>query len=533
MIIGVDFDNTIVSYDALIHHVALERGLIPASVPQTKTAVRDHLRETGREDVWTEMQGEIYGPRLTEAVPYPGVLDFIARCRARGIRVVVISHKTRHPFRGPPHDLHAAARSWLQARGIVEDTTDGSVFLEVTKAEKLERIRLEQCTHFIDDLPEILSDPRFPAGVQKLWFAPHTEAVTSAPAPRFDTWAAIADHFNAELDLERAASGILAQHGRTLASGLQPLGGGANNRVFRADTSHGPVVVKRYFRGLDDRRDRFNSEQVFYRYAAECGASVPDVLGWDADAAIGVFRFSEGIRPPAATPALVHAALDFIARLNSDRTAASRCELPLAAESCFCLDAHITTVEGRLSRLSAAVAGGADPEAAEVVTGLVKPAWDAIRADMEAHSPERWHEKLPQNERCLSPSDFGFHNCIASDAKVTFFDFEYAGWDDPAKLVCDFFCQPDVPVSREAHFSEFTEKVSEILALTSPAEFEERCRRLLPVYAIKWACILLNEFTPEGRRRRQFSLGTSAFAARRVRQLAKVRALLNSLPLPV
>src|SRR6185503_11886129 len=46
----------------------------------------------------------------------------------------------------------------------------------------------------------------------------------------------------------------------------------------------------------------------------------------------------------------------------------------------------------------------------------------------------------------LSPSDFGYHNAVlADDETVRFFDFEYAGWDDPAKLVCDFFNQVEVP----------------------------------------------------------------------------------------
>src|SRR5262245_43078397 len=44
MLIGVDFDNTIVSYDALFHRIATERDLIPADLPVNKTAVRDHLR---------------------------------------------------------------------------------------------------------------------------------------------------------------------------------------------------------------------------------------------------------------------------------------------------------------------------------------------------------------------------------------------------------------------------------------------------------------------------------------------------------
>ena len=47
----------------------------------------------------------------------------------------------------------------------------------------------------------------------------------------------------------------------------------------------------------------------------------------------------------------------------------------------------------------------------------------------------------------MSPSDFGFHNALATPGgRLVFIDFEYAGWDDPAKLANDFFCQPAVPV---------------------------------------------------------------------------------------
>ena len=36
MVLGVDFDNTIVRYDELFHSVAVERGLIPATLPARK-----------------------------------------------------------------------------------------------------------------------------------------------------------------------------------------------------------------------------------------------------------------------------------------------------------------------------------------------------------------------------------------------------------------------------------------------------------------------------------------------------------------
>jgi len=37
---------------------------------------------------------------------------------ASEIPVFIISHRTRHPFIGEPHDLHAAALSWLERQGF-------------------------------------------------------------------------------------------------------------------------------------------------------------------------------------------------------------------------------------------------------------------------------------------------------------------------------------------------------------------------------------------------------------------------------
>ena len=72
MHIGVDFDNTIVCYDALFHRVALELGLIPPDLPPSKFAVRGHLQRAGREEAWIELQGRVYGGRMAEAAPFPG-----------------------------------------------------------------------------------------------------------------------------------------------------------------------------------------------------------------------------------------------------------------------------------------------------------------------------------------------------------------------------------------------------------------------------------------------------------------------------
>lgn len=171
--LGIDFDNTIICYDAVFRGEAVKQGLIPPGLSGGKGAIRDYLRALDREELWTELQGQVYGQAIADAEPFPGIRDFLRTMRAAGAELFIISHKTRYPYRGPAYDLHAAAWRWLEERGFFEDCLSRElVFFELTKAEKLGRIGLLCLSHFIDDLPEFLAEPGFPAGVQRILFDP-------------------------------------------------------------------------------------------------------------------------------------------------------------------------------------------------------------------------------------------------------------------------------------------------------------------------------------------------------------------------
>jgi len=176
MLIGIDFDNTIVCYDEAFHEAALEQGLIPEGLTKTKLAVRDFLRRQGREDEWTALQGSAYGPQIGKARPFPGARDFFAALGRHGVPVRIVSHKTRRPYLGPPHDLHRAAAGWLALNGFFEPDgcalTPGDVFFELTKQDKVRRIRELGCSHFIDDLPEFLEELAGIPGLIRVLFDP-------------------------------------------------------------------------------------------------------------------------------------------------------------------------------------------------------------------------------------------------------------------------------------------------------------------------------------------------------------------------
>jgi len=196
MIVGVDFDNTIVCYDRAFHKAACEQGLIPSDIPATKEKVKQYLINIGQEDRWTELQGYVYGSRMDTVETFTGVVECFKSLINQGVSVYIISHKTRYPYRGNRYDLHDAARNWLTASGFLNHAglSMDQVFFELTKENKLARIAAVGCTHFIDDLPEIFCAESFPVKTVRILFAPGYHAVNTAMLS-FASWKEIAEYF--------------------------------------------------------------------------------------------------------------------------------------------------------------------------------------------------------------------------------------------------------------------------------------------------------------------------------------------------
>lgn len=318
--------------------------------------------------------------------------------------------------------------------------------------------------------------------------------------------------------------------GQGRPSGLSRLAGGKNNQVYRVETESGaPLVLKRYFTDPRDPRDRLRAEWDFLQHAWSRGIrAVPQPFAHDAAAHVGLYGFVEGrkLLTSELKPSHIDAAIDFVLAVN----ARPRAPLAPGSEACFTLTEHLATVERRVARVATL-----DPDAphAEVAQSFVSakllPAWNAVKvtlAEKARAAGLSMEQPLGVDDCCLSPSDFGFHNALIDDAgRVTFLDFEYAGRDDPAKLVSDFFCQPEIPVPLSYH-AHFIDRMVGGLDLDEAGLM--RCGLLLDTYQIKWTCIILNEFLPLGATRRAFADADDR-AARCAEQLAKAEAKLAGL----
>ena len=330
--------------------------------------------------------------------------------------------------------------------------------------------------------------------------------------------------------LKAIAQRLTAQAGRALPLRLTRLPGGRNNQVYRLDPDEGePLVIKRYFHDPRDSRDRLGAEWSFITHAWSRGLrSVPEPLACDPAEQAALYSFVPGHKLAAAElkPAHVDAAIDFVLAVNER----PRPQLAPGSEACFSLSEHIATVERRVSRLATLdMAAPHADDARRLVTEKLLPAWKTVKAQLAAGAKAAGlaaDQLLATEDCCLSPSDFGFHNALLDEeGRLTFLDFEYAGCDDPAKLVSDFFCQPDVPVPLSLH-AHFIDRMAQGLGLDSAGV--TRSRMLLDAYQIKWACIILNDFLPLGAARRAYA-DEGGRAQRCAEQLAKAAAKLVAL----
>ena len=337
---------------------------------------------------------------------------------------------------------------------------------------------------------------------------------------------------------------LLQQAGFAGPFALTPLAGGANSKAFRVDRGprEAPLFLKEYFHHADDPRDRLGTEFAFASFAWEQGLrSIARPFALDRAAHGALYSFLDGRKLSAreVTPNAIGQCLRFLQALSACKGSPRATELPIASEACFCLEDHWNCLVRRVDRLeSIEPVGVLDKQAWLFVNRELAPACAAYLGsarELAAVVGVVASAMIAPGDRCLSPSDFGFHNALmADDGTLRYLDFEYAGWDDPAKTVGDFFCQPACPVPM-AYYGDFANQVA---AMTSdPALHRMRMDLLLPMYRLKWCCILLNDFLPSGGSRRRFALQEQNENARKAEQLRKAQQALsrhwNEEPVPL
>ncbi len=275
---------------------------------------------------------------------------------------------------------------------------------------------------------------------------------------------------------------------------------GYNSMVFRVATGRGEYFVKKYISHPADTRNRLRTEFTALTFLWENGIrNIPRPVCLDAGHNIGIYGFVSGskLKPGEVTVGEAKMAVDFLRAVHSLVNARGAENQPIASEACLSIRAYIESVERRLKKLrdSARGATPGDERLGRFLNEEFQPLFAQVKSRVIEDARKRGitvGKAIARGEMTLSPSDFGFHNAIRQkDGTLVFIDFEYYGWDDPAKLISDFYLQPAVPLP-PAYREEFLKDVLGFF------DNEDALIKRLPLAyrlsALKWCLLMLNPF---------------------------------------
>lgn len=272
---------------------------------------------------------------------------------------------------------------------------------------------------------------------------------------------------------------------------------GRNSNIFSVRQGAARYALKRYPSAVEDLRNRLETELGALELMTRHGIrNVPQPVAGDAARGYALLEWIDG--EPVTMPIAgdVDAAIGFLTAVDRLRLDEEALQQPLASEACLSGAEVVAQIERRLSRLGAI--SKSEPTLRSLIEDELRPLLVIFSAGTEAGyaaAKMEFAAAISPESRTLCPSDFGFHNSLRTpDGTLCFIDFDYFGWDDPAKLVADFLLHPGMDLS-DALKRQFFTGVSNLYGRDTA--FDERFRLLLPLFGLRWCMILLNEFLPE------------------------------------
>jgi len=288
--------------------------------------------------------------------------------------------------------------------------------------------------------------------------------------------------------------------------------GGGNSEVYYLRDSIGNEFCgKVYAVAANNRRSRLVTEWESFSYLCQKGIEcIPKPIASSVTDNIAVYEWIEGLKLSSNQINSKH--IDSALNLMSNLETLGRCEgaasLCPASEACFSLGSLESQLYERIKILrNEDVNNSIFREMRFFLADELEPAIKKYLGQARERFGKllMWQE-LPLIYRVLSPSDFGFHNAIVTNKGIVWIDFEYFGWDDPAKIMVDFVLHPspqmDIGYDGRKQFWQ-----GMIDRFAGAANIEERARCLYPLFGIKWCLIILNEFLPGGFKRRTLAGG--------------------------
>jgi hypothetical protein len=499
MLIGLDFDNTIACYNDVFSSEAKIKGLVNKDWKGSKKDLKRFLnsQEDGQ-TAWQAIQGQVYGPSMQKATLFPGVARFLFRCKLRGHTVFIVSHKTKYGhFDKTKTLLRESSLKWMDSQGFFKASLFGinreNIFFANTQSEKVLKIKSLNLDVFVDDLEEIFLHHDFPE-IKKILFG-RSSSIESG-VELCNNWT----------DIEKTSIGVIENcEIKHLVNSIydepinnvEKLKGRGNSRIYKLSfNKKNSILLKDYPDLSIDPRPRMQTEVNALKLVGDLNKT-PKVIAFDKLQNIALYEWIKGDSLYKIEDQHIRQALDFIENLQSLKGKNSWVQ---ASEACFSARQLIKQINFRFDRLLKANNKDLNDFLVYTFKPLLSKVWESSEKNWPSDNLEK---ELPKSMQIFSPSDFGFHNAVLKEnGDLVFLDFEYFGRDDPVKLMADFIWHPGMKLNN----LQKIDWVKGIIGIfDDDSGLVKRFKSAWPMYGLRWALIVLNEFLEDGWHKRIYA----------------------------
>ena len=536
LVIGIDLDNTIINYNSAFVRSALQldfisedclsKKLSASNEISPKSFVKKHLLTLDNGQYkWESLQGLVYGKFIYYAEIFPGVVNFLAHCQRRGHTVVFVSHKTEFGhYDKSKTSLRKAALNFLEENNCFSGSygiKKKDVYFTSTRQCKVNKISELNCDYFIDDLLEVFEEPHFPKNTKRILFNNKAQSVDWS----FNSWYKINEFFFKTIESEDVlfyTENAIQQSVKKIKK-INDVG---NSNIFRIEMKTGETYAgKLYPDPTFDNRGRLEKEKKACEFFnLNKFQNVSKIIWSDKNLNFGLFKWIDGPKVKELCNRDIRDSLTFVKALVSVSKTTNYQAFDLASAACISGKMIEEQILNRFQKISNVASSY--PNLKIFLEKKLAISIEEMLNFAKKNWPGEFSSILPREDQLLSPSDFGFHNVIKSKQGLRFIDFEYFGWDDPAKLTSDFLLHPGMSLTKKQKKLWVENMIS---IFSNDKFFNQRLKQSYSLYGLCWCLIQLNVFITDEDVKDQTTVESSEIKKKQMEQLEKSEKLLKSL----
>tara|TARA_B100001250_G_C19764080_1_gene773856 strand:- start:25 stop:1509 length:1485 start_codon:yes stop_codon:yes gene_type:complete len=455
MIVGIDLDNTIINYENSFKKIANSEN-IKIIQKFSKDYIKKKIKEKSNA-AWTIIQGKIYGEKILEANLFKDFKKFLNFAQKNKIKLVIISHRTKYPIKGKKKNLHLCAKKFIDKNiGKKKFKIKKNLFFEINLNNKINRIKNNDCDYFIDDLPKVLNNKNFPKSTEGLLFNSKNKNLRS-----FNSWKNIINFFEKKIKENKYLDG-------------------KNNKCF--SIKNNSIFVKQFC--SNKFSDSYQKELKLSNFLNNNKINeIPKIINFSNKRKVVKYQFIHNTLLKKINKETILKNFRFIKKINKLKYTKENFEY--ASEFCKNPNKYYKEIYIRISKYKKTLFYKKNKRFKNLINSIEQKFLKLKNANYFVN-----FYNLKKKDLILSPCDFHIKNMIFNK-KIYYFDFEYSGLDDPAKLYSVYFLQPE----NHVNINLFLSTINKILFFKkNNSLIKMRIIYLLPIIYLRWSLIILNEF---------------------------------------